>query len=448
MAKFFLMTKIIPFAAWRYNKDKINDLATVLTQPYDKITPQMQGRYYSLSPHNLVRIILGRQNPGDAEGENVYTRAEAAFRAWVKAGIFIRDAKPAIYAYFQKYQVPGGGATKLRKGFIGLGKLEDYDKRVIFPHERTLSGPKQDRLRLLDATQAHFESIFMLYRDEARAIDDLLDEHTTCSPEVSVIDEYGVEHSLWAISDGAAITRIQQRLADRPLIIADGHHRYETALAYRNQRRSQAGACDESAAYEYMLMTFFNTESEGLTILPTHRLISRLDTFELRKLLRFAEGHFEISRLGLRGVEDVPALKQRLEAEGRSGITFGVCAAEDDGFYLLSFKNAEESLKLFADLSPRQQKLDVSVLHRILIEHGLGIDPKAVESQKHIEYVREFEAGIEAVRQARAQLCFFLNPTRIDQMCEVALAGEVMPQKSTDFYPKLLSGLVVYSLAR
>jgi uncharacterized protein (DUF1015 family) len=438
------MAKILPFTAWRYNKETVSDLTTVLTQPYDKISPEMQERYYSQGPFNLVRIILGRRYPGDTEDANVYTRAQDTYHSWIKTGILTREDKPTVYAYFQKYLVPGLAATKLRKGLIALGKLEDYHAKVVFPHERTLTGPKQDRLSLLRATQAHFESIFMLYKDDERTVDGLLDQQTANPPAISVVDEYGVEHTVWPIDDPATITRLQQFMADRPLIIADGHHRYETALAYRSERRAETGSSDETAPHEYMLMTFFNTESEGLTILPTHRLVSNLDSFDSEKFLQFASRHFEINRVA---VGETAALRQQLEAEGRSRMTIGFYPSASEWFHLLSFRPGEESALLLADLSPRQQQLDVIVLHRILIEQGLGIDPKAVEAQKHIVYLREFEAGIEAVRQGRAQVCFFLNPTRIGQMCEVALAGEVMPQKSTDFYPKLLSGLVIYSLS-
>jgi uncharacterized protein (DUF1015 family) len=442
------MARIYPFSPLRYNPLKVGNLAEVLTQPYDKITPAMQQRYYA-QPFNLVRIILGKQQPDDNDHENVYTRAVETFHQWVKEGILVQDDRPSFYAYYQQYQLPDG-IKKVRKGFIGLGQLEDYGAGVVFPHERTLAGPKADRLKLLRATQAHFEQLLMLYTDPKREIDALLDQRAVGEPDIRVRDEYGVEHAVWRIVDGWTIDQLQRIMAERPLIIADGHHRYETAVAYRNERRAQAGVVDLSRPYERVVMTFFNTESEGLTILPTHRLIKSTRPFAWQSFMSFAEQHFDIEAYSFGDPEQKAAaalaLRRDMEQLGRERPTVGLYWAHANALYRLTFRATPESLALMSGLSPRQHTLDVAVLHTILIEHGLRLSADVVAKEEPIAYIREFEGGIQMVDDGRGAACFFLNPTRIEQVYAMAVNGEVLPQKSTDFYPKLLSGLTIYRL--
>jgi uncharacterized protein (DUF1015 family) len=437
------MARIYPFQAWRYNQQKIGALTAVVTQPYDKITTEMQTRYYAAHPFNLVRIIRGQELPDDSEQNNVYARAAQAWREWKEQGVFVRNEAPAVYAYFQRYEVPGGRPVKVRKGFIALGQLEDYRAGVVFPHERTLAGPKLDRLRLLRATRTHFEQLFMLYSDPEHGIDKRLDEVSAREPEMRATDEYGVEHLVWSVSDPTSIRHIQQVMADQKLIIADGHHRYETALAYRNERRAEAGRIDDAAPYEKVVMTFINTESEGLTILPTHRVMRNLESFHLDQFLAFAKQHFDIEQYDF---TTASALRHAMEQRGGEQPTFGMYATGQRAFYVLSFRASPESLVLMSTLSARQQKLDVAILHGLLIEQGLGLSVETIAQREPIAYVRELEAAVRMIDEGQGQVCFFLNPTRIEQVREIALAGEVLPQKSTDFYPKLLSGLVTYAM--
>src|SRR5213596_3707756 len=233
------MAHIEPFRALRYDPARVA-LPSVVTQPYDKITPEMQDRYYASSPYNLVRIILGKQQTGDHPGESTYTRAADFFRDWRRQGIFLQDTQPSVYVYTQRFAIPGGNREAERRGFIALGKIEDYSAGVVFRHEQTLAKPKADRLELLRATRAHFGQIFMLYGDPAAEIEGALPTPTSSTLEVT--DEYGVRHRVWRISDPALIDLVRCKMKDRKLIIADGHHRYETALAYRDDRRA-LGAC-------------------------------------------------------------------------------------------------------------------------------------------------------------------------------------------------------------
>ncbi|MCS7158712.1 MAG: DUF1015 domain-containing protein, partial [Blastocatellia bacterium] len=423
------MAKIYPFRGWRYNREKVGDLAAVVTQPYDKITPAMQKRYYGQSPYNFVRLILGERSPEDTEANNVYTRAREELLRWMRDGVLVEDRAPAIYVYVQRYRVPLEGSVKVRKGFLALGQLEDFGRGIIFPHERTLRGPKEDRLRLLRTVRAHLEPIFMLYDDPAFEVQAILDRYMAESPEVEVADEYGVEHRLWPIYDPEAIVAVQQLMAPRSLVIADGHHRYETALIYRDEQRAHTGRVDEQQPHERMLMAFFNLRDEGLMILPTHRLIVGVEAFDPGRFLDFVARHFEVTELPLRDLstETLAHVRARLAEEGKRRITFGLLLAGRATFYLLGFRPTTETEAHCEGLTPLERTLDTAVLHRVLIEHGLGVSEEAIQSEQHIVYVREFEEGARAVWEGHAQLGFFLNPTRVEQVYEMALSGRLMP---------------------
>ena len=410
------MAKIYPFRSLRYALDKI-PIQKVVTQPYDKISKEMQERYYASHPNNIVRLVFGQSSQDDSAGNNVYTRAAAQLRTWRDTGVLQQFPKAAFFVYFQRYTVPAGEETRVRKGFVGLGQLEDYANKVVFPHERTLTGPKQDRLELLRHTQTQFEQIFMLYEDPARRIDRLLDEIADDQPDIRLEDEYGVQHTLWTVTDRERIEFIQGDMDGKKLIIADGHHRYETALAYRNEMRGEIGS-------DRMPMTFFNMDSPGLTILPTHRVLASLPGFDSTLLFARAAEFFDSSSGG--------------------GVTIEVFA--DGQPRRLHLKPSVDLATLMPDLSEKQRTLDVVVLHRLLLEKCLGITEDAVKKESYITYVRERDAAINKVRDGKAQAAFLLNPTRLDQVRDIAYEGNVLPQKSTDFYPKVLSGLTMYAM--
>jgi len=439
------MAEIIPFRALHYNPEKIAKLEEVVTQPYDKISAEMQARYYGLSSYNTVRVIRGLQNPGDTPQDNVYTRAAAYFHEWIENKILISAPVPSIYPYYQEYNVPGQPEKKKeRRGFIALCKLEDYDARVVHRHEETLSGPKADRLELLKATRAHFGQIFMLYSDPTGSIESALCGETRDKPWERVTDEYSTTHSVWRVTDPHIVERVVQAMRPHKLVIADGHHRYETALAFRNYCRAQG---EKSALAEYVMMTFIRLETEGLTILPTHRVLHSLPGFRWGRFIGDAQEFFDWQEIHLRGTpqEQTNQFLQSLERAGRERPTFGVFAGpETQG--LLSLRRNMSLSRLLPDLPANLSALDVVILHRILLEHVLGIDRQAVREEKNLRYVREYDAAVAMVEKGEAQVCFLMNPTPIRAMWENALAGKVLPQKSTDFYPKLLSGLTIYWL--
>jgi uncharacterized protein (DUF1015 family) len=441
------MAEIFPFHAYRYNLGRVK-LGEVVTQPYDKITPAMQERYAAANPYNLISVEKGKPSPKDSPADNVYTRAENALHEWIRNGVMARDPNPGIYAYFQEYAVPGTTERQTRKGFIALGRVEDYAAGVVFRHEQTLAGPKVDRLELLRRTLTHTGQLFMLYTDPQRRIDTMLDEVASRARPDEARDEYGVVHRIWPVFDQRTIAGVVQAMAPQKLVIADGHHRYETALAYRDECRVAAKGAGRDAPYEKAMMTFFNTCGEGLLILPTHRLVANLPSFDLNSFRRKISPVFEQEDYSFGSDSARTVAYERfhrdLLAGGQGGRAFGMYT--DGVFTLLRLRHDADLAKLMPGVSPAQRKLDVVLLHRVLIEDGLGITPAAVTAERNITYEREIEVALDAVDEKRAQICFLLNSVDVDQVMQVALAGEVLPQKSTDFYPKLLSGLTLYSV--
>ncbi len=439
------MAYVAPFRALRYNPARV-DLTHAVTQPYDKITPEMQNRYYDASPHNLVRIILGKPQPADHLEENIYTRAAASFRDWRQQGIFLQDPEQSLYQYVQRFQPTSGGAELERRGFIALGKIEDYSAGIVYRHEQTLAKPKADRLQLLRATRAHFGQLFMLYSDPAGEVEGALSASSAQNTEngIELRDEYGVLHSVRSISDPGLIELVRDKMRDKKLIIADGHHRYETALNYRNERRAQQGppsAGSALAPYELVMMTFINMDSPGLVILPTHRVVHGLESFSPDALRDHARSYFSVEEVD--PSIDAARAAGILSAAGQAGTALlGVTA---NRAFLFDTPRALAS-NLLQGLSLRQQSLDVVQLHKCLLEGVLGISEEAIRDQTNISYVRDAAEALARVRKGAAKVAFLMNPVRMRQVRDIAFAGEVLPQKSTDFYPKLLSGLTIYAL--
>jgi uncharacterized protein (DUF1015 family) len=358
-------------------------------------------------------VILGERHSSDTPSDNVYTRAAHHLDEWTRDGILVQDPQPAFYAYFQDFAVPDTAERAIRMGFIGLGKVEDYAAGIVYRHEQTLSGPKKDRLELLRQTRGHFGQIFMLYPDREGSVDQLLAGAAAGTPELDVLDEYQARHRLWPIIDRTIIEQIQTVMADKKLLIADGHHRYETALAYRDENPGVLEA-------QYVMMTFVNMYSPGLKILATHRVLRNVEGFQAAALL----GKARTSGWTVR--EGMP------ERGAPSGIVrIGLVAA---------------SRAYVLERERREGELDVPVLHTEILGALLGISEESVRDERYITYVRGIDAAVAEVREKGAQAAFLLEPTPIEEMARIAFAGGVMPQKSTDFYPKLLSGVTIYRL--
>jgi uncharacterized protein (DUF1015 family) len=452
------MARLYPFRALRYDPTLVT-MTDVVTQPYDKISPAMQERYYASSPYNLIRIILGKHKPKDNDQDNVYTRAAATLKEWRAEGILKEEAEPALYGYAQTYTVPGTDEVRERRGFIALGQLHDYADQVVYRHEQTFPKHKSDRLALFKATRAYCEQIYMLYSDPTFTAEKAIFAEGK-APDLEITDEYKVVHRLWKLTDPALIERVLAAMADKKLIIADGHHRYETSVAYMHERAAELGLDDSAETLNTpakaaglpqppfpeaaMMMTFVNMDAPGITILPTHRVAFNLLEFNGREFAKNAAEYFlvsEIPHLTTGHFHGDANLLDRLRAT--PGVAF--IAATRDGDFLLR-PIPEKIAPLLAKLPPRQAALDVTQLHKIVLEKLLGLNEEAVRAGNHIRYLREASEALQQVGCGNADIAFLIKPVTLEQMKDISLNLEVMPQKSTDFYPKLLSGLAMYTL--
>jgi uncharacterized protein (DUF1015 family) len=433
------MAEIYPFRALRYNSATIPDLQKVVTQPYDKISADMLARYYAASPFNFVRLIL--RQPTQGRREIIYQEAAAELQKWIGQHTLISETEPALYPYVQEFTVPGEPSTrKQRKGFVALLRLEDYSTGVVHRHEETLSGPKADRMELLKATRCNFGQIFMLYSDPKGEIESLFRQHTATEPWQQVTDEYSSAHSMWRVSDHPTVQRVVEAMKSRKLVIADGHHRYETALNYRNERRV-AGGSGAVAPYDLVMMTLVNMDSPGMVILPTHRVVHGLPSFSSSAFREGASAYFSVEEVD--ASVDAARASVILREAGRIGTA--LLAVTADRVFLLDRAKSVPSA-VFAGWSLRQQALDVVQLHKCLLEGVLGISEEAVREQRNVRYIRDIGEAMSQARSGSANVTFLMNPARMTQVRDIAFAGEVMPQKSTDFYPKLLTGLTIYAL--
>ena len=396
----------------------------------------------------MISVEKGLATPVDSPANNVYTRAEAALKTWIAGDILVRDARPGIYVYFQDYTVPGGTERRTRKGFIALGRVEDYSAGVVYRHEQTLSGRKLTAWNCCATPAPTPASFLCCTKMKQRSIDAQLDAIAAGSAPAEAKDEYAVVHRLWPVFDPNVIAKIVNAMAPQKLVIADGHHRYETALAYRNERRAQGGTGDPQAPYEKVMMTFFNTATEGLLILPTHRVVANLPGFNLQALRQkmaptFTEQDYSFGGESARAAA-YDRFRHDLRTQGRDGRVVGMYSP---GTFALFHLRPDANLDaLMPDVPPAQRRLDVMLLHRVLLQDGLGITPAAVTGEKNLTYEREMNTAIATVDEGKAQACFLLNAVSVDTVTHMALNGEVLPQKSTDFYPKLLSGLTLYRM--
>jgi uncharacterized protein (DUF1015 family) len=415
------MALVYPFRGLRYRKEAVGDFNRVVTQPYDKMTPLMQDKYYRRSPFNVVRVTLNLEKESDPETE--YPQAGSVFRQWIAEEVLIQDSLPAMYAYYQEYRVEG--QTRLQRGFIALLDLEKSGAGII-PHEHTLAAPKQDRLRLMHSIEANEDLIYMLYSDEKLTINRIMDESISGrKADIEVTDEYGAIHRLWAISNPEALKAIQAAMVSQKLFIADGHHRFETSVNFMHECREKGWKPAGVESFDKRMVTCFNS-ADGVTILPTHRMIRDLLEFKPEAFLRSIQEYFEVEP-----VSSAPALWEKMHKE-RSNTVIGFYPAGLRKFFLLRLKKE-------ANIN---RELDVRVLHSVLLDRFLGIDASKLAAQAHVDYVRERESCVQLIDEGKYQAAFFLNPTTAEQMQRIASRGERMPQKSTDFFPKLLTGLV------
>jgi uncharacterized protein (DUF1015 family) len=432
------MARIAPFRGVRYNAHKVGDLCKVVTQPYDRIGPELQQQYYDLHPYNLVRLIQGRRYDDDSGDRNVYTRARDYYQTWIDAGYLLRDVAPAVYVYRQRFSLPDG--TELtRKAFIAALQLVEFSEGIVLPHERTLSGPKADRLNLMRATAFDCEQIFMLYPDPQNHINVLLDAavgSATPDEDVQELFERDVRQRLWVVNSPDVLGPVVSEMAAKTgLIIADGHHRYETALNYRNEMREQHPAAPANAAFNHVMISFVSMDDPGLVILPTHRLIYGYTAKSARQILGGASAYFEVTPLPGRAALE-QGLAQATAEDRRLGFY-------DGQYFLLRLRNPAVMDEIVPERASEWRQLDVNILHELVIERVMGITKKQVEAKEHLDYYRDLDEALARVDSGEALCVFALNPTRIAEVKACSDRGEKMPQKSTDFYPKMISGMVM-----
>jgi uncharacterized protein (DUF1015 family) len=438
------MAKIAPFRGLRYDLPRVADPAKVMAPPYDIISPALQDDLYHRSPFNVVRLILGKTRDSDTGHDNRYTRAAGDFQVWQQEGILVRDTEPSIYLYDQQYPI-ADGSTVVRKGFIALTRIEDFSTGVVKPHEKTLAGPKADRLLLTQACSANFSPIFSLYSDPCCVLESLTQKNKEAPPDIEVRDDDGVLHRLWQVSDAEVIKKAQGLLDSKPLFIADGHHRYETALNYRNQMREKHPDFTGKELFNYVLMYFANMEDQGMLIFPTHRLLHSLPDYDAAPFIDKLSTHFDLDARPFDASNGAARQEmQRLLAEkGKERHTLGLFLGGGT-FYFLSLRDEKSMESFFEARAPKALRtLDVSILHRLVLESMLGITAEAQEQQTNLRYVKNWDEAMDRVLNGEAQMAFLMNATRMNEVRDVANAGEKMPQKSTYFYPKLLSGLVI-----
>jgi uncharacterized protein (DUF1015 family) len=437
------MAKIAPFQGIRYNANKVGDLSKVVSQPYDRVRYGLQDDYYDLHPYNIVRIIKGREQQGDQpDGQNVYTRARDYYRTWFDAGYLLRDPQPGFYVYHQTFALPNGEELT-RRAFVAALELAEFDEGIVLPHERTHSGPKVDRLNLLRATATNFGQIFMLYPDAENRINALFDAALAGrqpDADLQELFEQNVRQQLWAVTDPDVIEAVVADMAPKQgLIIADGHHRYETALNYRTEMRQQHPDAPANAGFNYRMVTLVSMDDPGLTILPTHREMHDYTAKTTRQILEDVAEYFEVV-----AVTDCPALESALAEETDADRRIGFY---DGDYYLFQLKSPDIMSQVAPDRVEEWRMLNVSILHELLIERVMGISKDSVVALDNIQYHRDLDLALARVDEGRAQCVYVMNPTRMSEVKACSMAGEKMPQKSTDFYPKVITGLVAMCVA-
>ncbi len=439
------MATITPFRGIVYNQVKAGDIADLVCPPYDIISHEEQQELYRKSPYNVVRLELGLESPADTAADNRYTRSAALLDEWSKSDIIRRNDAPAVYIYEMEFGAESG--TRKLRGFICLVRIEDYDSGIIKPHETTLSGPKTDRLNLLRACKASFSQIFSLFSDPGEKVGVIL-SNVTRRPDMKVIDG-GVKHRVWVVDDKHDIDVIVRELADKNIFIADGHHRYDTALNYRNERRKAAGSFSGSEPYNYVAMYLARFEDKALTVLPAHRALFNLRGFDPENFEHDLNRYFNIERIDFDRRSEAADLRTVLETMAgraeRSHI-FGMRVKGERRYYLLTLRNESDMDSLLPQKSPAYRRLDVSILHHLIIDKLLGIRMETHKLGLNIEYIKDAAEADKRIHNGTAEIVFFMNPTKVREVKDVASAGERMPQKATYFYPKLLTGLVIHMI--
>lgn len=438
------MAEVVPFRGLRYNPELVPDLSRVVAPPYDIVSPAGQQHFHDKDSHNAIRLEFGIELPGDDQSHNRYTRAAAAMADWQRERIIKPDPLPSFYFCREEYRIPGGGQA-VREGFIAAVGLVDFSEGVVVPHERTHDGPKQDRLKLMEATGANLSPIYSVYPDREGDVASIIAEATGRQPDASFTDENHTRHTIWVADDPDLTARLTAAFADRRLYIADGHHRYETALAFRDSHHADEGSRGKHP-YDYMLMYLSSMDSGDQPILPIHRFVAGLSGVTLNSLKELLSKRFAIEDITSDSPDPAAAMLKRMAEAGRERNTFGMYLPGGDRYHVLiglderPMVSGEESSH-----SAAWRSLDVAVLDLVILSGLLGISPEGDNPGASVRYLERTSKALRELDAGDYHVAFFLNPTSLREIKAVADAGDKMPQKSTYFYPKPLTGLVYRS---
>jgi uncharacterized protein (DUF1015 family) len=429
------MAHVHPFRGWRYDVAQVGDLSDVTCPPYDVIDGEFQERLYEQHPCNVIRLELNRDEPGDAGPDEKYRRAAEFLRRWVHQGVLIQEHEDSLYVYHQVFEWEGREYT--RRGFLGRIRLERFGEGKVFPHEQTLSGPKADRLKLLEACQTNLSPIFGLYPDDDNAVQAPLEQAIPAITPLEATDHLGVVHRLWPVSDHATIEQVRRLLRDKPIFIADGHHRYETAINYRDGLTAAGKLAGPDAPANFVMMMFVGMSDPGLVILPTHRLVSGLAPMTKDDLAKSLSRHFSLEPVG-QGAAAARETWELMAADGGQDV-LGLGTTRDGWWTLARLTDGSPMIKLAPDQSDDWRGLGVSLLHKLVLEHLLKEHHAGGPKCRYVHLVDEV---IEAQTEGEVPLACLVPPAQIEHVESIAARLEKMPPKSTYFYPKLQTGLV------
>jgi uncharacterized protein (DUF1015 family) len=439
------MAEIRPFKGLRYNTKKIK-LEKIISEPYDRITPSMQEDYYQRNPYNVVRIILGKDDEPGYPEQDKYQRAKIYLDRWQQEGILLREDKEALYIYKQEFTV--GVERKERIGLIGRVKLADFASKKVLPHERTFPKYKEDRLKLLKATNTNTEQILLLYEDDKKEVFHAVEaalKKAELGAEVK--DEDNFIHRLWIIKEKSGINKIQKAMAHKVLIIADGHHRYETSLNYQKEMLRETNKAKGDEPFNYIMMTLFRLDDPGLVILPTYRLVKGLDKLSSEAIKNLFKRNFEVSELNWEKESDQALLNEVQRRVQSDNHTFAAFISELKKVFIFRLRSEDILDKeITGKKSSEWKRLDVSILHSLIIDKLQAFCSKTFIQEDNVTYIRNLDEGIKKVGNGEFQMIFLLKPVSLRQVRDVVENGELMPHKSTDFFPKLKSGLIMNPL--
>lgn len=438
------MAIVAPFKGLTYNFERLDDISSVMAPPYDVISEEEEEEYHETARYNVIQLILGKKRTGDSDWDNRYTRSADTFKRWESEEILIRTDSPSLYVTSLTYDPSDGSGARVRWGLIALVRIEENDSRVILPHEKTFSAHREDRLKLMRACKVQLSQVFGLYEDPENTVFQVLRKGIQDPPQISFQFNDGTSHQLWVVQDQSIFKKVADAMVKKSIIIADGHHRYETSRNFRNIMRARYGWRSPNRAYEYVMMYLTNMNDVGLTILPSHRLIKRCESFRLDSFLESLNCWFEITALPF-SISDqssqCPELKNILEEKGRFTSAIGFHHHAENTFYVFSLRQGVRD-EMGEDLHFSLKKLDVLVLSRFIFQKTLGFSKEDLDNEEIFHYQSDMTKALRLVDSGNYQMAFLLNPTKIEHVNDVASNSLIMPRKSTYFYPKVLTGLV------